>query len=65
MDAAHAQGIYVIFDIVLTNHTGDVFAYPCGPADTLCQQTSGAEAAFRSLPSRSAGATPAGRRTRP
>jgi glycosidase len=49
VDAAHAQGIYVVFDIVL-NHTGDVFAYPCGPADTLCQQTSGAEAGFRSLP---------------
>jgi glycosidase len=26
VDAAHARGIYVIFDIVL-NHTGDVFAY--------------------------------------
>jgi len=29
VDAAHAKGIYVIFDIVL-NHTGDVFAYPSG-----------------------------------
>ena len=29
VDAAHAHGIYVIFDIVL-NHTGDVFAYPSG-----------------------------------
>ena len=27
IDAAHALGIYVIFDIVL-NHTGDVFEYP-------------------------------------
>jgi glycosidase len=27
VDAAHAQGLYVIFDIVL-NHVGDVFAYP-------------------------------------
>src|SRR5690349_20199010 len=27
VDAAHAHGIYVIFDIVL-NHTGDVFQYP-------------------------------------
>jgi glycosidase len=27
VQAAHAQGIYVIFDIVL-NHTGDVFQYP-------------------------------------
>lgn len=26
VDAAHAKGLYVIFDIVL-NHTGDVFAY--------------------------------------
>ena len=26
MDAAHARGIYVVFDIVL-NHTGDVFEY--------------------------------------
>lgn len=29
VDAAHAAGLYVIFDIVL-NHTGDVFAYPSG-----------------------------------
>ena len=49
VDAAHAQGIYVIFDIVL-NHTGDVFAYQCRPADALCQQTDGAQAAFQSLP---------------
>ena len=42
IDAAHAHGIYVIFDIVL-NHTGDVFAYPSGsqapfsdaPCDTV------------------------------
>jgi glycosidase len=27
VDAAHAQGLYVILDIVL-NHVGDVFAYP-------------------------------------
>jgi glycosidase len=29
VDAAHAQGLFVIFDIVL-NHTGDVFAYEDG-----------------------------------
>jgi glycosidase len=35
IDAAHALGMYIIFDIVL-NHTGDVFAYQCHPDDTLC-----------------------------
>src|SRR5258706_2150401 len=35
IDAAHALGIYVIFDIVL-NHTGDVFAYQCHPDDATC-----------------------------
>lgn len=35
IDAAHALGIYIIFDIVL-NHTGDVFAYQCHPNDTAC-----------------------------
>lgn len=30
VDAAHAEGLYVIFDIVL-NHTGDVFAYTAAP----------------------------------
>jgi glycosidase len=30
VDAAHAAGLYVIFDIVL-NHTGDVFAYNGSP----------------------------------
>ena len=29
IDAAHARGIYIVFDIVL-NHTGDVFAYTTG-----------------------------------
>jgi glycosidase len=29
IEETHAQGMYVIFDIVL-NHTGDVFAYPSG-----------------------------------
>jgi glycosidase len=31
VDAAHAAGLYVIFDIVL-NHTGDVFAYSGQPS---------------------------------
>ncbi len=39
VDAAHARGIYVIFDIVL-NHVGNVFAY----------DGSGATAEFRSHP---------------
>ncbi|MFO0870131.1 MAG: alpha-amylase family glycosyl hydrolase [Pirellulales bacterium] len=39
VDAAHARGIYVIFDIVL-NHVGNVFAY----------EGSGATAEFRSHP---------------
>src|SRR5215472_10227987 len=43
VDAAHAQGLYVIFDIVL-NHTGDVFAYQCDRNDQLCQDRQGAEA---------------------
>jgi len=46
VDDAHAQGIYVIFDIVL-NHTGDVFAYQCDGGDRLCQDTQGAEASHR------------------
>ena len=45
IDAAHALGIYVIFDIVL-NHTGDVFAYQCRADDMLCQGSRGAEATF-------------------
>jgi glycosidase len=45
VDAAHAQGIYVIFDIVL-NHTGNVFAYQCDPQDQHCQDTGGAESRF-------------------
>jgi glycosidase len=47
VDAAHAQGLYVIFDIVL-NHTGNVFAYVCDAADQACQTTQGAEASFHS-----------------
>jgi glycosidase len=45
VDAAHAEGLYVIFDIVL-NHTGDVFAYRCDPSDATCNSTNGAEASF-------------------
>ncbi len=45
VDAAHAKGLYVIFDIVL-NHTGDVFTYQCDPGDSLCQTTGGHEASF-------------------
>lgn len=33
VDAAHARGIYIIFDIVL-NHAGDVFAYASGSEAT-------------------------------
>jgi glycosidase len=45
VDAAHAAGLYVIFDIVL-NHTGDVFAYQCTPGDQVCQSSSGSQAQF-------------------
>ena len=45
VDAAHAAGLQVIFDIVL-NHVGDVFAYDCPPGDTLCTDNSGAQASF-------------------
>ena len=45
VDAAHAEGLYVIFDIVL-NHTADVFAYQCDPSDTTCTSSNGAEASF-------------------
>ena len=45
VDAAHAENIYVIFDIVL-NHTGDVFAYECDAADQTCNQSQGSEAAY-------------------
>ena len=45
VDAAHAEGLYVIFDIVL-NHVGDVFAYRCDPQDTSCLTSDGAQARF-------------------
>lgn len=49
VDAAHAQDLYVIFDIVL-NHAGNVFAYNCDPQDDNCKGTGGAEAAFHNDP---------------
>ena len=45
VDAAHAQGLYVILDIVL-NHTGDVFAYVCDPGDKACHDSQGGVASF-------------------
>jgi glycosidase len=45
VDAAHAQGMYVIFDIVL-NHVGNAFLYLCDATDTRCQDTGGTEASF-------------------
>ncbi len=45
VDAAHAENIYVIFDIVL-NHTGDVFAYECDADDKTCNESHGSEASY-------------------
>ena len=45
VDAAHQQGLLVIFDIVL-NHTGNAFAYQCDPADQFCISNQGAQASF-------------------
>jgi glycosidase len=47
VDAAHQQGLYVVFDIVL-NHAGNVFAYQCDADDHNCQIKGGAEAGFHS-----------------
>lgn len=49
VDAAHALGMYVIFDIVL-NHTGDVFAYVCDSGEQDCTDAQGALADYRSDP---------------
>jgi glycosidase len=49
VDAAHAEGLYVILDIVL-NHTGDVFAYQCDPDDDVCRGSDGSEARFHANP---------------
>jgi glycosidase len=48
VDAAHAAGLYVIFDIVL-NHTGTVFLYECDSVDQQCHHTGGFEAQFHSV----------------
>jgi glycosidase len=45
VDAAHAENIYIIFDIVL-NHTGDVFAYECDADDKTCNESHGSEASY-------------------
>jgi glycosidase len=45
VDAAHAENIYIIFDIVL-NHTGDVFAYECDADDKSCIENHGSEATY-------------------
>jgi glycosidase len=45
VDAAHAENIYIIFDIVL-NHTGDVFAYDCDADDKTCNENQGSEARY-------------------
>ncbi|HZT30686.1 MAG TPA: alpha-amylase family glycosyl hydrolase [Bryobacteraceae bacterium] len=49
VDAAHAQGLYVILDIVL-NHTGNAFAYQCDPGDVFCQIRQGAESSYHGMP---------------
>jgi glycosidase len=49
VDAAHAQGLYVILDIVL-NHTGNVFAYDCEAGEASCLQSNGGEADYRPAP---------------
>ncbi len=49
VDAIHAAGMYVIFDIVL-NHGGDFFAYQCAPGDPACTCSKGSQAAFRASP---------------
>jgi glycosidase len=45
VDAAHAAGLYVVFDIVL-NHTGTTYLYECDAADGQCLSTGGREAGF-------------------
>lgn len=49
VDAAHAHGLYVIFDIVL-NHVGDVFAYGGGDGDALAMASGGAEHSYSPTP---------------
>jgi glycosidase len=45
VDAAHAQKIYIIFDIVL-NHTANVFAYECDANDQACNKSNGSQATY-------------------
>jgi glycosidase len=49
VDAAHSEGLYVIFDIVL-NHIGNAFLYQCDATDERCQQTGGNQASFHASP---------------
>ena len=49
VDAAHAAGLYVIFDIVL-NHVGTAFLYECDPDDGHCRDQAGREASFHTGP---------------
>ena len=49
VDAAHAEGLYVIFDIVL-NHVGNVFAYDRGDGDALAMSSSGAQHSYSPTP---------------
>jgi len=49
VDAVHAQGMYVILDIVL-NHVGDVFAYQCAPSDSDCLKSGGSRSQFFASP---------------
>jgi Alpha amylase, catalytic domain len=56
VDAAHAENIYIIFDIVL-NHTGDVFAYDCDADDKTCNESHGSEARYSAATGPCGGAT--------
>lgn len=49
VDAAHAMGLYVIFDIVL-NHVGNVFAYDGGDGDALARTSGGAQHSYSPTP---------------
>lgn len=49
VDAAHAHGLWVIFDIVL-NHVGDVFAYGVGDGDALATTSGGAQHSYSPTP---------------
>jgi glycosidase len=49
VDAAHAAGLYVVFDIVL-NHTGTTYLYECDAADGQCLSTGGRESSFHPGP---------------